>query len=134
MDEIRKILNEKIKETEENANNSTIGVFLLKTHEDVFNNLDVIAHDMAITAIKRYLMLTGERDGIDLILKIGGNEIYNDFSFKLFVIKMNQYLTKIRYDEKYEEVEEYKETENIIYDKFKAMLDKIIDNNEQKIE
>lgn len=125
MDEIRKILNEKIKETEENANNSTVGVFLLKTHEDVFNNMDVIAHDMATNTVKRYLMLAGESDGIELILKIGGNEIYNDPSFKLFITQMHQYLTKIRNDEKYEEVEEYKNNENIVYNKFKVLFDKV---------
>ena len=121
MDEIKKILNEKIKETEENANNSTIGVFLLKTHEDVFNNMDVIASDMATNSIKRYLMLMGEYDGIELLLKIGGDALYNDSNFKLFITQMNLYFDKIRNNEKYDEVEEYKENENKVYDKFKKL-------------
>ena len=121
MDEIKKILNEKIKETEENANNSTIGVFLLKTHEDVFNNMDVIASDMATNSIKRYLMLMCEYDGIELLLKIGGDALYNDSNFKLFITQMNLYFDKIRNNEKYDEVEEYKENENKVYDKFKKL-------------
>jgi hypothetical protein len=125
MDEIKKILNEKIKETEENASNSTIGVFLLKTHEDVFNNMDVIAADMATNSIKRYLMLMGEYDGIELLLKIGGNEIYNDSSFKIFITQMNLYFDKIRNNEKYDEVEDYKENEKKVYDKFKNLTEKI---------
>jgi hypothetical protein len=126
MDEIKELLNKKIKETEENANSLSIGMFLLKTHEDVFNdNIDIIAHDMAITPIKRYLMLTGESDGLDIILKLGGDNIYNDLNFKLFVTSMHQYLTKIKNDQKYEEVEEYKYNENLIYEKFKDLFEKI---------
>lgn len=125
MDEIKKILNEKIKETEENASNSTIGVFLLKTHEDVFNNMDVIAADMATNSIKRYLMLMGEYDGIELLLKIGGDAIYNDNNFKLFITQMNLYFDKIKNNEKYDEVEDYKDNENKVYDKFKKLIEKI---------
>jgi hypothetical protein len=126
MDEIKKLLIEKLKETEENANNLSIGMFLLKTHEDVFNdNIDIVAHDMAITPIKRYLMLTGESDGLDIVLKLGGDNIYNDSNFKLFVTFMHRYLTKIKNDEKYEEVEEYKYNENLVYDKFKKLFEKI---------
>jgi hypothetical protein len=125
MDEIKKILNEKIKETEENISNSSIGVFLLKTHEDVLNNMDVIAHDMAINSIKRYLMLMGEYDGMELLLKVGGEALYKDENFKSFIKLMNQYFEKIRKDEQYDEVEDYKENENKVYNKFKELNEKI---------
>jgi len=125
MDEIKKILNEKIKETEENISNSSIGVFLLKTHEDVINNMEVIAHDMAINSVKRYLMLMGEYDGIELLLKVGGDALYNDENFKSFIKSMNQYFEKIRNDGEYCEVEEYKENENKVYNKFKVLFEKI---------
>ena len=124
MDEIKKILNEKIKETEENISNSSIGVFLLKTHEDVINNMEVIAHDMAINSVKRYLMLMGEYDGMELLLKVGGEALYKDENFKLFITYMNQYFDKIKNDVEYNEVEEYKENENKVYNKFKVLLEK----------
>jgi hypothetical protein len=125
MDEIKKILNEKIKETEENISNSSIGVFLLKTHEDVINNMEVIAHDMAINYVKRYLMLMGEYDGIELLLKVGGEALYKDENFKLFITYMNQYFDKIKNDVEYNEVEEYKENENKVYNKFKVLFEKL---------
>jgi hypothetical protein len=125
MDEIKKILNEKIKETEENISNSSIGVFLLKTHEDVINNMDVIAHDMAINSIKRYLMLMGEYDGMELLLKVGGEPLYKDENFKSFITIMNQYFDKIIKDEQYDAVEEYKENENKVYNKFKVLFEKL---------
>jgi hypothetical protein len=124
MDEIKKILNEKIKETEENISNSSIGVFLLKTHEDVINNMEVIAHDMAINSVKRYLMLMGEYDGMELLLKVGGEALYKDENFKLFITYMNQYFDKIKNDVEYNAVEEYKENENKVYNKFKVLLEK----------
>ena len=125
MDEIKKILNEKIKETEENISNSSIGVFLLKTHEDVINNMEVIAHDMAINSVKRYLMLMGEYDGMELLLKVGGEALYKDENFKLFITYMNQYFDKIKNDVEYNEVEEYKENENKVYNKFKVLFEKL---------
>jgi hypothetical protein len=125
MDEIKKILNEKIKETEENISNSSIGVFLLKTHEDVINNMEVIAHDMAINSVKRYLMLMGEYDGMELLLKVGGDALYKDENFKSFIKSMNQYFEKIRNDVEYNEVEEYKENENKVYNKFKVLFEKL---------
>jgi hypothetical protein len=134
MDEIKKILNEKIKETEENISNSSIGVFLLKTHEDVINNMEVIAHDMAINSVKRYLMLMGEYDGMELLLKVGGDALYNDENFKSFIKSMNQYFEKIKNDVEYNDVEEYKENENKVYNKFKLLFDKVKDSIEQKIE
>ena len=125
MDEIKKILNEKIKETEENISNSSIGVFLLKTHEDVINNMEVIAHDMAINSVKRYLMLMGEYDGMELLLKVGGEVLYKDEKFKLFITYMNQYFDMIKNDVEYNEVEDYKENENKVYNKFKFLFEKL---------
>jgi len=121
MEEIKKLHNEKLKETQELANNSTVGTFLLKTHEETFQNLNLIAHDMATIPIKRYMMLSAESDGIELILKFGDEKLQQDEEFKLFIKKMNEYLKKIREDGAYEEVEEYKENETIVYDKFKSL-------------
>jgi hypothetical protein len=121
MEEIKKLHNEKLKETQELANNSTVGTFLLKTHEETFQNLDLVAHDMATIPIKRYMMLSAESDGIELILKFGGDKLQQDEEFKLFIKKMNEYLKKIREDVAYEEVEEYKENETRVYDKFRSL-------------
>ena len=121
MEEIKKLHNEKLKETQELANNSTVGTFLLKTHDETFQNLDLVAHDMATIPIKRYMMLSAESDGIELMLKFGADKLQQDEEFKLFIKKMNEYLKKIREDVAYEEVEEYKENETIVYDKFKSL-------------
>jgi len=121
MEEIKKLHNEKLKETQELANNSTVGTFLLKTHEETFQNLNLVAHDMATIPIKRYMMLSAESDGIDLMLKFGGDKLQQDEEFKSFIKKMNEYFNKIREDVAYEEVEEYKENETIVYDKFKSL-------------
>ena len=125
MEEIKKLLKEKTKETEALANNSTVGSFLLKTHDETFNNLDLVAHEMATIPIKRYLMLSAESDGIDLLIKIGGDKLYKDEEFKLFIKKMNEYFNKIRENSKLEEVEEYKYNEQLVYDKFKELLEKV---------
>ena len=125
MEEVKKLLEEKTKETEVIANNSTVGSFLLKTHEETFNNLDLVAHEMATIPIKRYLMLTAERDGIDLLIKFGGDKLYKDKEFKIFIQKMNEYFNKIREDSKLEEVEEYKCNEYLVYNKFEAILEKV---------
>ena len=125
MEEVKKLLEEKTKETEAIANNSTVGSFLLKTHDETFNNLDVMANEMATVPIKRYLMLSAESDGIDLLIKFGGDKLYKDVEFKLFIKKMNEYFNKIRENSKLEEVEEYKYNEQLVYDKFKALLEKI---------
>jgi len=124
MEEITKLANEKFKETQETANNSTIGEFLIKTHDETFNNLDIISHEMAIIPIKRYLTLTAESDGIDLILKLGGELLFKDENFKQFIIKMNEYFDKIKSDPEYNTVEEYKYNEELIYDKFTNLLKK----------
>ena len=125
MEEVKKLLEEKTKETEVIANNSTVGSFLLKTHDEIFNNLDAMANEMATIPIKRYLMLSAESDGIELLIKIGGDKLYKDEEFKLFIKKMNEYFNKIRENSKLEEVEEYKYNEQLVYDKFKAILEKV---------
>ena len=125
MEKVKKLLEEKTKETEVIANNSTVGSFLLKTHDEIFNNLDAMANEMATIPIKRYLMLSAESDGIDLLIKIGGDKLYKDEEFKLFIKKMNEYFNKIRDNTKLEEVEEYKYNEQLVYDKFKAILEKV---------
>jgi len=125
MDEVKKILEEKTKETEVLANNSTVGYFLLKTHEETFNNLDEMSNEMATVPIKRYLMLSAESDGIDLLVKFGGDKLFKDEEFKLFIKKMNEYFNKIREHSKLEEVEEYKYNEQLVYTKFKELLEKV---------
>jgi hypothetical protein len=125
MEEVKKLLEEKTKETSVLANNSTVGTFLLKTHEETFNNLDAIVNEMATVPIKRYLMLSAESDGIDLLLKFGGDKLFKDEEFILFIRKMNEYFNKIRENLKYEEVEEYKYNEHLVYAKFQALLEKI---------
>jgi len=125
MEEVKKLLEKKTKETEVIANNSTVGSFLLKTHDEIFNNLDAMANEMATIPIKRYLMLSAESDGIELLIKIGGDKLYKDEEFKLFIKKMNEYFNKIRENSKLEEVEEYKYNEQLVYDKFKAILEKV---------
>ena len=127
MDEnqLKKIHSEKVKETEDQANELSIGMFLLKTHEETFANLDIISHDMATNIIKRYMMLSAESDGIDLILKVGGDKLYEDTCFKLFITKMNEYINKIREDLEYKTIDEYKNNEELVYAKFKSLFDKI---------
>lgn len=125
MDEVKKLLEEKTKETEVLANNSTVGFFLLKTHEETFNNLDEMSNEMATVPIKRYLMLSAESDGIDLLVKFGGDKLFKDEEFKLFIKKMNEYFNKIREHSKLEEVEEYKYNEQLVYTKFKELLEKV---------
>ena len=126
MEEIKNLVNQKYKETEELSKNSTIGEFLLKTHDETFSNIDLISHEMAIVPLKRYLSLNMESDGIDLILRIGGDKLYNDENFKLFIIKINEYFDKIIQDKEYVSIEENIENENQIYDKFKSILKKLI--------
>jgi len=125
MEEVKKLLEEKTKETEVLANNSTVGFFLLKTHEETFNNLDTMVNEMASVPVKRYLMLSAESDGIDLLVKFGGEKIFKDEEFKLFIKKMNEYFNKIREHSKLEEVEEYKYNEQLVYTKFKELLEKV---------
>ncbi len=125
MDEIKKLAQEKYKETQKTAENSTIGEFLLKTHEETFSNIDLISHELATVPIKRYVTLTAESDGIDLIIKLGGELLYKDEIFKAFIIKMNEFLDKIRNDKEYVNVEEYKYNEELVYDKFKDLLKKM---------
>jgi hypothetical protein len=132
MEEIKKLHMEKIKDTEElakNLNSSNIGTFLLKTHEEILNesnNLNIIINDMATQTIKRYLMLSGESEGIDLIQKMGGDQLYKDNEFKLFIVKINEYFDKIRSHVSYKTIDEYVQTEEVIYSKFKDIEKKLI--------
>jgi hypothetical protein len=71
---------------------------------------------------------------MELLLKVGGDALYNDENFKSFIKSMNQYFEKIKNDVEYNEVEEYKENENKVYNKFKLLFDKVKDSIEQKIE
>jgi hypothetical protein len=126
MEEIKNLLNEKITETEQLIKSPiSISQFLIKSHEDIIDNMELLAHEMAVTPIKRIFMLKSESDGIDLIIKINKDDIYQDESFKKFIILMNEYFTKIRTDEKYEEIKEYTESENLVYEKFRLLFDKI---------
>jgi len=127
MDEnqLKDLYSEKSKETELQANELSIGEFVLKTHEETFNNISILAHDMATNLFKRYMMLTAESDGIDLILKVGGDKIYKDENFKQFIIKMNEYLNKIKEDSAYETSDQTKDNEALIYTKFKTIFNKL---------
>lgn len=129
MEEIKILANEKYNDTKKTAENSTIGEFLLKTHEETFSNLGLISHELATVPVKRYVTLTAESDGIDLILKVGGNLLYKDAKFKDFIVKMNDFFNKIKSDPDYQDVEEYKYNEELVYDKFKDILSKINEND-----
>jgi len=132
MEQIKKLHMEKIKDTEElakNLNSSTIGIFLLKTHEEILNDsndLNILINDMASQPIKRYLMLSGESQGIDLLQKIGGDQLYKNDEFKLFIVKINEYFDKIKEHSSYKNIDEYVQDEVVIYDKFKDINKKLI--------
>jgi uridylate kinase len=125
MDEIKKLHAEKEKETAELLKTLSYASFLLKSHQETFDNVNIIAEDMAVNEIKRYMMLSAESDGIDLILKLGGEELYKQEEFKIFIQKMNEYFNKIKNNVNYKEKEEYSVNENIVYNKFKLLLEKI---------
>ena len=132
MDEIKKVHLKIEKENEEfvkNNGDSTIGNFLLKNHEEIFNNIDLYIENMASNSIKRFMMLNGESDGIDLILKISSsnmNGLYSDIDFKTFIIKMNEYFKKIQESSSYEKNEQFEMLEKLIYDKFRLLEEKLI--------
>jgi hypothetical protein len=132
MEEIKKLHMEKIKDTEElakNLNSSNIGIFLLKTHEEILNesnDLNILINDMATQPMKRYLMLSGESEGIDLIQKMGGDELFKNDEFKLFIVKINEYFDKIKTSPSYKKVEESAQIEEDIYNKFKEINKKLI--------
>jgi hypothetical protein len=129
MDEIKKVHAQIEKENQEliQNENSTIGNFLLKNHEEVFNNIDLYVDNMASNSIKRFMMLNGESDGIDLVLKLGKSvdEIYSDENFKIFITKINEYFDKIQSSSLYEKSEQYEMFEKLIYDKFRLLKEKI---------
>jgi hypothetical protein len=127
MEEIKKLHMEKIKDTEElakNLNSSTIGSFLLKTHEEILNDsndLNILINDMASQPMKRFLMLSGESEGIDLVQKMCGEELYKNNEFKLFIVKINEYFDKIKISPSFKKVDESTKIEEDIYNKFKEI-------------
>lgn len=125
MEELKKLHSEKLKETKDQAESSTIGSFLLKNHQETFENMKVVANDMAKISIKRFLMLSAESDGIDLLIKFGGQKIYEDKDFCEFIVKINEYFDMIRSDKEYDTNEQYEYQELIIYDKFKGLLENV---------
>jgi len=129
MDEIKKAHSEIEKQNEELIKTSTIGNFLLKNHEEVFNNIDLYANDMASNTFKRFMMLYGESDGIDKILELSKNNVeklYADKDFKEFITKINEYFLKIQNSSSFEKNEEYEIIEKLIYDKFRLIAEKLI--------
>jgi hypothetical protein len=122
MEEIKKLHAEKEKETAELLKNTSFANFLLKAHQEIFDNMDVMANDMATNEVKRYMMLSGESDGIDLIIKLVGEELYKQEDFKTFIFKMNEYFNLIRNNANYKEKEEYKSNEELVYNKFSSFL------------
>ena len=125
MEEIKKLHATKEKETAELLQNSSYASFLLKAHQEIFDNLDIIANEMATNEVKRYMMLSAESDGIDLLIKLGGEELFKHEDFKTFIKQMNEYFNKIRNNSNYKEKEEYKINEEIVYKKFSSFLEKL---------
>ena len=129
MDEIKKAHSEIEKQNEELIKTSTIGNFLLKNHEEVFNNIDLYANDMASNIFKRFMMLNGESDGMDKILEFSKNNVeklYGDKDFKEFITKINEYFLKIQNSSLFEKNEEHEMIEMLIYDKFRLIAEKLI--------
>jgi hypothetical protein len=127
MDEIKKIHSEIEKKNNELLKTSTIGNFLLKNHEEIFNNMESYVNEMASNTIRRCMMLHAESDGIDLVFKLGKqvDEIYNDENFKIFLIKINEYFEKIQSSPLYEKSDQYEMFEKLIYDKFRLLKEKL---------
>jgi hypothetical protein len=125
MDEIKKAHSEIEKENETLIQTTTIGNFLLKNHEDVFNNMELYANDMASNTFKRFMMLNGESDGIDTVLKLETSKLYADKNFKEFILKINEYFVKIQNSAVYEKSEQTDLLEKLIYDKFRLLAEKL---------
>lgn len=125
MEEIKKLHAEKEKETAELLQNSSYANFLLKAHQEIFDNMDIMANEMATNEVKRYMMLSAESDGIDLLIKLGGEDLFKHEDFKKFVLKMNEYFNLIQNNSNYKEKEEYKINEEIVYKKFSSFLEKL---------
>ena len=81
---------------------------------------------MASQPMKRYLMLSGESEGIDLIQKMGGDELFKNDEFKLFIVKINEYFDKIKTSPSYKKVAESAHIEDDIYNKFKDIANRLI--------
>jgi hypothetical protein len=80
---------------------------------------------MASNFIKRFMMLNGESDGIDKILQLDTNKLNNDKEFIEFIVKINEYFEKIRSNSAYEKNDQIDLLENLIYDKFRLLKEKL---------
>jgi len=125
MDELKKKHIEIEEENKDLIQSVSIGKFLLMNHADVFNNLDTYASEMATNYIKRFMMLNGESDGIDKILQLDTKKLNEDKEFIEFIIKINEYFEKIKSNTLYEKNEQIDLLENLIYDKFRLLKEKI---------
>jgi hypothetical protein len=125
MDELKKKHLEIEEENKDLIQNVSIGKFLLMNHADVFNNMDTYASEMATNFIKRFMMLNGESDGIDKILQLDTNKLNNDKEFIEFIVKINEYFEKIRSNSSYEKNDQIDLLENLIYDKFRLLKEKL---------
>jgi hypothetical protein len=95
------------------------------SNEEVFNNIELYANDMASNTFKRFMMLNGESDGIDKILQLDRNKLNNDKEFIEFIVKINEYFEKIKSNSAYEKNEQIDLLENLIYDKFRLLKEKL---------
>jgi hypothetical protein len=125
MDELKKKHIEIEEENKDLIQSVSIGKFLLMNHADVFNNLDTYASEMATNYIKRFMMLNGESDGIDKILQLDTKKLNEDKEFIEFIIKINEYFEKIKSNTAYEKNEQIDLLENLIYDKFRLLKEKL---------
>ena len=125
MDELKKKHIEIEEENKDLIQSVSIGKFLLMNHADVFNNLDTYASEMATNYIKRFMMLNGESDGIDKILQLDTKKLNDDKEFIEFIIKINEYFEKIKSNTAYEKNEQIDLLENLIYDKFRLLKEKL---------
>jgi len=125
MDELKKKHLEIEEENKDLIQNVSIGKFLLMNHADVFNNMDTYASEMATNITKRFMMLNGESDGIDKILQLDRNKLNNDKEFIEFIVKINEYFEKIKSNSAYEKNEQIDLLENLIYDKFRLLKEKL---------
>jgi len=128
MDELKKKHIEIEEENKDLIQSVSIGKFLLMNHADVFNNLDTYASEMATNYIKRFMMLNGESDGIDKILQLDTKKLNEDKEFIEFIIKINEYFEKIKSNTLYEKNDQIDLLENLIYDKFKLLKEKLTSN------
>ena len=71
------------------------------------------------------MMLNGESDGIDKILQLDTKKLNEDKEFIEFIIKINEYFEKIKSNTSYEKNEQIDLLENLIYDKFRLLKEKL---------